>query len=321
MSNPTELPELDRLKAEHEAFEEWARNHLGQGYPLTMDEHVYEHPVTRWAFKAWKASADRRAQPEGEAPQAKDTPESMAQSNARFSIDGAIQYGRENRNEPPGTDHWLYEYWNIGRQLAQLGATGWDNVTPTPAATLSPLCGAQHAESGKEVAGQRDIALDLIHYESEDGHTLVRLDKVKELLAAQQAAASGLLNYLRDGYASGFFASGPDDGDHRFTLHYDTAEQAEEAFMAVTSAIESSAPGTPEAPTDAGIPASPDLNKRMADALNVTLWLYRRLPSAYGRPPFVDAALLEMAKIADIDAQGSIAERAAQLDGGQEGSA
>lgn len=62
----------------------------------------------------------------------KDTPETMANSNARFAIDGAIQFGRENRNPPPNEDHWLYEYWNIGRQLAKLGDTGWDNVTPIP---------------------------------------------------------------------------------------------------------------------------------------------------------------------------------------------
>lgn len=71
---------------------------------------------------------------------AKDTPESMAASNARFAIDGAIQYGRENRNEPPSAEHWLYEYWNIGRQLATLGATGWDNVTPATAPPCA-FCG------------------------------------------------------------------------------------------------------------------------------------------------------------------------------------
>jgi hypothetical protein len=72
-------------------------------------------------------SLARRA---AEAAPAKDTPESMAESNARFAIDGAIQYGRENRNAPPSADHWLYEYWNIGQQLRELGKTGWDNVTP-----------------------------------------------------------------------------------------------------------------------------------------------------------------------------------------------
>jgi hypothetical protein len=39
-----------------EQFESWAEYHLGQGYPLTMDEHTYENPVTRWAFVAYKAA-------------------------------------------------------------------------------------------------------------------------------------------------------------------------------------------------------------------------------------------------------------------------
>jgi hypothetical protein len=37
------------------SFEQWATENLGQGYPLTMDEHDYQDRVTRWAFKAWKA--------------------------------------------------------------------------------------------------------------------------------------------------------------------------------------------------------------------------------------------------------------------------
>ena len=84
---------------------------------------------------AIRSLAGQPAAPVAATEQAKDTPESMANSNARFAIDGAIQYGRENRNPPPSADHWLAEYWNIGRQLAKLGETGWDNVTPlaTPA--------------------------------------------------------------------------------------------------------------------------------------------------------------------------------------------
>jgi hypothetical protein len=39
-----------------EQFESWAEDHLGQGYPLTIDEHTYENPVTRWAFVAYRAA-------------------------------------------------------------------------------------------------------------------------------------------------------------------------------------------------------------------------------------------------------------------------
>lgn len=41
---------------EREAFEAWAKEKLGQGYSLLIEEGVYFDKVTRWAFKAWKAS-------------------------------------------------------------------------------------------------------------------------------------------------------------------------------------------------------------------------------------------------------------------------
>ena len=43
------------LPDERAAFEAWAADSLGQGYPLTMDESGYDNAVTRWAFVAWKA--------------------------------------------------------------------------------------------------------------------------------------------------------------------------------------------------------------------------------------------------------------------------
>lgn len=53
---------------------------------------------------------------------------------------------------------------------------------------------------------------------------------------------------------------------------------------------------------------------KLADALNTMLWLYRRLPGAYGKPPFVDAALVDLAAIAGVDGvPDAIKERAALL--------
>lgn len=40
--------------------------------------------------------------------------------NARFAIDGAMDYGRLGINKPPSDDHWLMQYWLIGQRLAQL---------------------------------------------------------------------------------------------------------------------------------------------------------------------------------------------------------
>ncbi|MYN42459.1 hypothetical protein GTP55_24260 [Duganella sp. FT109W] len=78
----------------------------------------------------------------------KETPESMAESNTRFAIDGAIQFGREDRNKPPSEEHWLMEYWLIGQQLRELGKTGWDNRTPLdPAETSAITAPQQHAQA------------------------------------------------------------------------------------------------------------------------------------------------------------------------------
>lgn len=50
----------------------------------------------------------------------------------------------------------------------------------------------------------------------------------------------------------------------------------------------------------------------LADVLNTTLWLYRRLPQAYGNPPFVDKAILKMAERLGLDdVPEAIKERAA----------
>jgi hypothetical protein len=38
------------------SFEEWAKDHLGQGYSLEREEGSYIDRVTRWAYKAWTAA-------------------------------------------------------------------------------------------------------------------------------------------------------------------------------------------------------------------------------------------------------------------------
>jgi hypothetical protein len=83
------------------------------------------------------------------------TPGGTSEQQARFAIDGAIQYGRENCNPPPSTDHWLYEYWNIGQQLRRLGETGWDNVAPLAAPVLQE--GAHAAREMAQTAAARDV--------------------------------------------------------------------------------------------------------------------------------------------------------------------
>jgi hypothetical protein len=117
---------------------------------------------------------------------------------------------------------------------------------PAPAASLSPLCGAQHAESGKEaVAAMRVIGGQRWSKEAE---------MTEGWLAAQQAAAPGALDAdemtrLRRlmsalGHADAFELT---DDYVRGILCTVLGQAAGELERATLAAI-SSAPGTPEAP-------------------------------------------------------------------------
>jgi hypothetical protein len=46
-----------------------------------------------------------------------------------------------------------------------------------------------------------------------------------------------------------------------------------------------------------------------SETLNTMLWLYRRLPHIYGRPPFIEAVINSLAKEAGVDVAESLAER------------
>lgn len=82
----------------------------------------------------------------------------LSDSNARFAIDAAIMFGREGVNRPPTDDHWLFEYWNIGQQLAQLGATsGWDNVTPIAAAGQVAVPEGRQALVNEALSAAREL--------------------------------------------------------------------------------------------------------------------------------------------------------------------
>lgn len=99
--------------------------------------------------KQGSATTNKEAAPEAKSNQAGDTSESMAASNTRFAIDGAIQLGRESRKEPPSTAHWLYKYWNIGRQLATFGATVGANEAPV--AVPVPEAKAEQVTDANEI--------------------------------------------------------------------------------------------------------------------------------------------------------------------------
>lgn len=54
---------------------------------------------------------------------------------------------------------------------------------------------------------------------------------------------------------------------------------------------------------------SPQADQATAEILSVMLWLYRRLPRCYGRPPTVERPILELAKHAGINVVDCLAER------------
>ena len=158
MSNPTELPDLDTVIAYL----------LGEG-PL-IGRNFGDKPLdgTPYWWRAYLRAAARRAQPEGEAPQA-----DMAQLPTGLEFDGYHDsdehYGKtildlvRSRLEVDPDElqegdvfyvsaSWVQpQEWRVVRAGNPLEV---ERISPpaAPAATLPPLCGAQHAESGKEVA-------------------------------------------------------------------------------------------------------------------------------------------------------------------------
>jgi hypothetical protein len=164
----------------------------------------------------------RRAQPEGEAPQAEQPaltvwngpmPESNGKSNFTAILmrkGGKVWDGITlDRSEYP--DRVRYEADRVRYLLGEMAEPPFildydadkHSGYVEPAATLSPLCGAQHAESGKEVAdkgihslletllrpyGVFDVAIVNAHAENQRDFFALK-DRARVALAAQQAAA------------------------------------------------------------------------------------------------------------------------------------
>lgn len=99
---------------------------------ITLDERVRDNdfasPEDR---RAASVEADARWGPALAAARAAlaQEPAPTHDQNARFAIDGAIQKGYDGVDEPPD-DHWLTEYWMIGKHLAAR------NASPPPADDL-----------------------------------------------------------------------------------------------------------------------------------------------------------------------------------------
>jgi hypothetical protein len=249
MSNPTELPDLlpcPFCGGTNIDPAEWSASD-GKSGPGCGDCGALAESADDW---------NRRAQPEGEAPQA-DWISAVVRDVAELP----------DRDSPPGREDMMLVTVNELHDIIERHA---------PVTSLSPLCGAQHAESGKEVPAWRDAHKKVYpNFQQDDLAAHVKLAwaeqeilQLRAALAAQQAAAPA--------DCSGTPSSCPDNEGY---------------------GCHCSAPGTPEAPAGYVIvPIEP--TERM---------IYE---GGIGRRD-------QMVDAADVWRQML---RAAQLDGGQEGS-
>ena len=219
MSNPTELPDLDRLQFRKkpvviEAIQ-WDGNQFVGSPPDWIGDAINQRPGAEgsiirigdevriatlegdmatkpgdWIIRGVKGElypckpdifaatyelAARRAKPEGEAPQAEPV---LWQVLKRRDEGGEIwtdigrrYYDSIRADQPDVEVRELYER--------------------APAATLSPLCGAQHAESGKEAFSDWEMGL-----EDADGNPLATV-RQDELSAAADFISSAALASVR----------------------------------------------------------------------------------------------------------------------------
>ena len=307
----------------------------------------------------------RRAQPEGEAPQAEPSKlyvearecSSCLHVGINDSSDTLAACHSCDWNGPsPAEDHCpgCDQDGCMGAACPKCGAIYKLLAETNIAATLSPLCGAQHAESGNESIRQHEAieaAVDQWYPKRDSPHASVN-DKIgavrlafrkgyRAALAAQQAAAPGSLDWVNDVVRD--VAELPDR---------DSLPGREDMMLVTVNELHDiierhapSAPGTPEAPKTAAArdvlaerqrqveqegwtPAHDDayVDGQLASAAVAYAQAYTPylVPSSWpwavewfkagdDRRNMVKAGALILAEIERLD-------RAAQLDGGQEGS-
>jgi len=230
-------------------------------------------------------------------------------------------------------------------------------------ATLSPLCGAQHAESGKEV--EQELRSQMAFIAAYDANELDGGDSqegmraadrlaciirrarktldVCDALAAQQAAAPGALT--RDALAQMLAGKHVNDYGYRMLLNGEEIGFNLDNLLDIVKTAATSAPGTPEAPKTAAARDVLAERQRQVEQEGWTLerddqyvdgqlasaavayvqvytpylvphswpWSTHWFKPADDRRNLVKAGALLLAEIERLD-------RAAQLDGGQEGS-
>ena len=208
----------------------------------------------------------RRAQPESEASQAADQLRDKAMAAAEEWANAEFSHANNLSKGGPGAADRCNRAESACRASIEALAT--------PAASLPPLCGAQHAESGKESIRQHEaieVAVDQCYPKQDSPHASVN-DKIgaarlafrkgyRAALAAQQAAAPGA---LADDAAEGIelldtlSANIAESGNYGAEATLLFLSQIRQCFAAPVNSPEipdgslinegTSAPGTPEAP-------------------------------------------------------------------------
>lgn len=93
---------VDAFDAGIELADKWHRLVISLGCMFGFDTSGSAEEIGKVAADLFAA---RQAQP-------------LSEQNARFAIEGAIEYGRRGINPPPTADHWLMQFWEFGHQLA-----------------------------------------------------------------------------------------------------------------------------------------------------------------------------------------------------------
>jgi Lar family restriction alleviation protein len=323
MSNPTELPDLlpcpfcgnDEVHVQDSYLQ-------GSGFMVMCGNCTGEGPLCETEQNA-AAQWNRRAKPEGEAPQAEPEPMNT-QSSREYLIEFMEKhftdktYHRYIRGEATRNGLAGEFAWQMARALRMLERA--------PAATLSPLCSAQPAESGKEAAqlsigfanNDQGVHVSVMQQHAGGAVTLLHQAKVpagdsfaRVTVAAQQAAAPGALpgriisatpgmSIIEVKIDNGFLPQWLDPG---YQVH--------------VSSTAPSAPGTPEAPADI------DYSIKKGDTVYTKTWRLTPLE-------VVDVNWALSAIAVRLGPDGGVVvwpaagmsktpydQRAAQLDGGQ----
>jgi len=248
------------------------------------------YPCKPDIFAATYEPAARRAQPEGEAPQA-DAAVMVPKFEGQFdSHQDWVNRAQRVLSVPSHKPSAICvdakgRRCHIGADMKRASEEGtfpvryfWECELATPAATLSPLCGAQHAESGKEVGFEIEPFPDLMvltdvpyamntpedwEPEYRDNWQALQVAeankrelrayarRLRAALAAQQAAAPGYKFVPIEPTPKMQQAGHDTPGAHMYNASYRAMVAAAPGNSVEFDGIKTSAPGTPEAPQTA----------------------------------------------------------------------